>query len=198
MCVQLDNNFKLLAYALRYRPVDYSVYEGEKKIRYQENFLGKLCSHCRFVLFVFAALFDIAIVRSNTMKKFFTLLFANILLINIGCVPQLGRLYAYPIYRFFTGYGYENEWFCNPLWCFIAEWPLVFDHRSGYLASFISMGFTLWLLPPVITVAFYFYCDWKNKWTWFIYGVFVIICLFSMPIPIETGRAFPFIYWSTY
>ena len=69
MCVQLDNDFKLLAYALQYRPVDYSVYEGEKKIRYQENFFGKLCWHCRFVLSVFAALFDIAIVRSNTMKK---------------------------------------------------------------------------------------------------------------------------------
>ena len=100
------------------------------------------------------------------MKKFFTLLFANILLIYIGCIPQLGRLYAYPIYRFFTGYGYENDWFCNPLWCFIAKWPLVFEHRLGYLASLISMGFTLWMLPPVITFAFYFYCDWKNKWTW--------------------------------
>ena len=95
------------------------------------------------------------------MKKFFALLFVNILLIHIGSVPQLGRLYAYPIYRFFTGYGYENEWFCNPLWCFIAKWPLVFDHRSGYLASLISMGFTLYLLPPVITVAFYFYCDFS-------------------------------------
>ena len=105
----------------------------------------------------------------------------------------------YPIYRFFTGYGYDNEWFCNPLWCFIAKWPLVFEHKSVYLASLISMGFTLWLLPPVITVAFYFYCDWKNKWTWFIYGVFVISCLFSLPIPIETGRSLPFIYyWSTY
>ena len=71
MGVQLDNDFKLLAYALRYRPVDHSVYVGKEKIRYQENFFGKLCSHCRFVLFVFAALFDIAIVRSNTMKKFF-------------------------------------------------------------------------------------------------------------------------------
>ena len=45
------------------------------------------------------------------MKKFFALLFANILLIHIGCVPQLGRLYAYPIYHLFTGSGYENEWF---------------------------------------------------------------------------------------
>ena len=67
--VQLDNDFKLLAYALRYRPVDYSVYAGEKKIRFQENTFGKLCCHCRFVLSVFAALFDIAIVRSATMKK---------------------------------------------------------------------------------------------------------------------------------
>ena len=78
MGVQLDNDFMLLDYALRYRAVDYSVYEGEKKIRFQENTFGKLCSHCRFVLFVFAALFDIAIVRSNTMKKFFTLLFLPI------------------------------------------------------------------------------------------------------------------------
>ena len=29
------------------------------------------------------------------MKKFFALLFANILLIHIGSVPKLGRLYAY-------------------------------------------------------------------------------------------------------
>ena len=71
MGVQLDNDFKLLAYALRYRQVDYSVYVGEKKIRYQENFFDKLCCHCRFVLSVFAALFNITIVWSDTMKKFF-------------------------------------------------------------------------------------------------------------------------------
>ena len=71
MGVQLDNDFKLLAYALWYRPVDHSVYVGKEKIRFQENTFGKLCSHCRFVLFVFAALLNVAIVRSNTMKKFF-------------------------------------------------------------------------------------------------------------------------------
>ena len=69
MGVQLDNDFKLLAYALRDCQVDNSVYVGKEKIRFQENTFGKLCSHCRFVLFVFAALFDIAIVRSATMKK---------------------------------------------------------------------------------------------------------------------------------
>ena len=72
MGVQLDNDFMLLDYASRDCPVDNSVYEGEKKIRYQENFFGKLCCHCRFVLSVFADLFDIAIVRSATMKKFFS------------------------------------------------------------------------------------------------------------------------------
>ena len=69
MCVQLDNDFKLLAYALRYCPVDNSVYVGKEKIRFQENTLGKLYWRRRFVLFVSAALFDIAIVRSATMKK---------------------------------------------------------------------------------------------------------------------------------
>ena len=72
MCVQLDNDFKLLAYALRDCSVDHSVYVGKEKIRFQENTFGKLWSHCRVVLFVFAALFDIAIVRSATMKKFFS------------------------------------------------------------------------------------------------------------------------------
>ena len=135
-------------------------------------------------------------IQGDPMKKFFALLFVNILLIQIGSVPQLGRLYAYPIYRFFTGYGYENELFCNPLWCFITKWPYIFVRSIGGLSIFLSMGI-MWTLPPVITVAFYFYCDWKNKWTWFIYGVFVISCLFSMPIPIETGRSQPFIhYWS--
>ena len=187
-----------MAYYLFCCSVDHSVYVGKEKIRFQENTFGKLCSHCRFVLFVFAALFDIAIVRSNTMKKFFTLLFANILLIYIGCVPQLGRLYAYPIYRFFTEYGYENEWFCNPLWCFITKWPHILERKLGVLAFFLSVGI-IWILPPVITVMFYFYCDWKNKWTWLIYGLFVLSCLFSMPISIETGKALPFVYyWSTY
>ena len=132
------------------------------------------------------------------MKKFFTLLFANILLIHIGCVPQLGGLYAYPIYRLFTGSGSENEWFCNPLWCFIVAWPSLLRGYIPYALCFAVSITILLLLAPVIFVAFYFYCDWKNKWTWFIYGVFVISCLFSMPIPIETGRALPFIYWSTY
>ena len=128
------------------------------------------------------------------MKKFFALLFVNILLIFIGSVPQLGSLYAYPIYRFFTGAGYENEWFCNPLWCFITKWPSIFVTGQGSfaLSIFLSMGI-MWILPPVITVLFFFYCDWKSKWTWLIYGLFVLSCLFSMPIPIETGKALPFI-----
>ena len=71
MGVQLDSIFKLVAYYLFSCSLDHSVYVGKEKIRFQENTFGKLCSHCRFVLFVFAALFDIAIVRSNTMKKFF-------------------------------------------------------------------------------------------------------------------------------
>ena len=132
------------------------------------------------------------------MKKFFALLFANILLIHIGCVPQLGRLYAYPIYRFFIGSGYENEWFCNPLWCFIVAWSSLLQGYIPHTLCYAVSITILLLLAPVITIAFYFYCDWKNKWTWFIYGVFVISCLFSMPIPIETGRSLPFIYWSTY
>ena len=69
MGVQLDNDFKLLDLHLLYCPVDYFVYVGEKKIRFQENTLGKLYWRRRVVLFVFAALFDIAIVRSATMKK---------------------------------------------------------------------------------------------------------------------------------
>ena len=136
--------------------------------------------------------------QDDTMKKFFALLFANILLILIGSVPQLGRLYASPIYRLFTGSSYENEWFCNPLWCFITKWPHILERKLGVFAFLLSVGI-IWILPPVITVMFYFYCDWKNKWTWLIYGLFVLSCLFSMPISIETGKALPFVYyWSTY
>ena len=69
MGVQLDSIFKLVAYYLFCCSVDHSVYVGKEKIRFQENTFGKLCCHCRFVLSVFAALLNVAIVRSATMKK---------------------------------------------------------------------------------------------------------------------------------
>ena len=71
MGVQLDSIFKLVAYYLLCCSVDNSVYVGKEKIRFQENTFGKLCSHCRFVLSVFADLLNVAIVWSATMKKFF-------------------------------------------------------------------------------------------------------------------------------
>ena len=132
------------------------------------------------------------------MRKFFALLFANILLIHIGCVPQLGGLYAYPIYRFFTGSGYENEWFCNPLWCFIVAWPSLLHgyipHTLCYAVSItilllLSLGITVWLR---------FYCNWQKKWLLPVYVIFATSCLLSFPVTYSTATAYPFLYWTTY
>jgi hypothetical protein len=196
--VQLDSIFNLVAYYLFCCSVDHSVYVGKEKIRFQENTFCKLCSHCRFVLFVFAALFDIAIVRSNTMKKFFALLFANILLIHIGCVPQLGRLYAYPIYHLFTGSGYENEWFCNPLWCFIVAWPSLLQGYIPHTLCYAVSITILLLLSLEITVWLSFYCNWPKKWLLPVYVIFATSCLLSFPVTYSTATAYPFLYWTTY
>lgn len=60
------------------------------------------------------------------IKKFLILQFCNTVLLITGSIPQIGRWYAEPVFSFFTGKSYSEEWFCNPFWTLISAWPMIF------------------------------------------------------------------------
>ena len=118
-----------MAYYLLCCSVDHSVYVGKEKIRFQENTFGKLCSHCRFVLFVFAALFDIAIVRSATMKK-------KLILLLFICL-MAGNSYG-QYSECLTGYPAIKVKYAPVQFSF---WPLtVFHHETDVCGFRVAPG----------------------------------------------------------
>ena len=137
------------------------------------------------------------------IKKFLILQFCNTVLLITGSIPQIGRWYAEPVFSFFTGKSYSEEWFCNPFWTLISAWPMIFREAitPGLCFRLCLINFLLAVIVTAGLTAWIYFCSFKKAppgWALWVWLFFAFSCLFSIPFRYNTAFPYPFLYWTTY